>query len=389
MQLVLELLKKIFVALSGIYTKQESDAQLAVKADKAEVESEAQARQREIDAVRAYANSIEGGSILMYVDIPPDDGSTGYWQTDPVDFHRFYRITIQKLTTESNAAARIDWGDGVVDIRQYNNEYATHDYVEPGRFYIVVSGSIEYAITSAYTTADATLSASIVAGIGIVSATHTGVKYLQGAFYGFKGEFGVKFSPSSCTNCASTLAGVESPKIEISLIKKPTAVLLARNVVCDSLVVRGYGSTVYIPYSPFVAEITIDIDKTEINDYFIPTSNNVLRKVVLFAPNVKRLSGQALVYHPFKNKKKLIVFGAGLPSLENGEDLFLNTNLDKPSVLRILNALPNRTGVEPEQDGDGVITFTSNVATAAINNIDSEIQSAINSAESKGWTVEV
>ena len=49
MQLVLELLKKIFVALSGIYTKQESDAQLAVKADKAEVEAEAQARQ-EADA---------------------------------------------------------------------------------------------------------------------------------------------------------------------------------------------------------------------------------------------------------------------------------------------------------------------------------------------------
>ena len=44
MQLVLELLKKIFVALSGIYTKQESDAQLAVKADKAEVEAEAEVK---------------------------------------------------------------------------------------------------------------------------------------------------------------------------------------------------------------------------------------------------------------------------------------------------------------------------------------------------------
>ena len=49
MQLILELLKKIFVALSGIYTKQESDAQLAVKADKAEVEAEAQARQEAIN----------------------------------------------------------------------------------------------------------------------------------------------------------------------------------------------------------------------------------------------------------------------------------------------------------------------------------------------------
>ena len=56
MQLVIELLKKIFVALSGIYTKQESDAQLAVKADKAEVEAEAQARQ---EADEAHTQSID------------------------------------------------------------------------------------------------------------------------------------------------------------------------------------------------------------------------------------------------------------------------------------------------------------------------------------------
>lgn len=59
MQLVLELLKKIFVALSGIYTKQESDAQLAVKADKAEVEAEAQAREEADAALDERVAAIE------------------------------------------------------------------------------------------------------------------------------------------------------------------------------------------------------------------------------------------------------------------------------------------------------------------------------------------
>jgi hypothetical protein len=46
MQLVLELLKKIFIALQGVYTKSETDAALAVKADKAELVEEAQSREQ-------------------------------------------------------------------------------------------------------------------------------------------------------------------------------------------------------------------------------------------------------------------------------------------------------------------------------------------------------
>lgn len=66
MQLILDCFKRIFEALAGIYTKQESDAQLAVKADKAEVEAEANARQ-EADATLAnvvkwqsYAAAMQG-----------------------------------------------------------------------------------------------------------------------------------------------------------------------------------------------------------------------------------------------------------------------------------------------------------------------------------------
>ena len=51
MQLFLDCFKRIFEALAGIYTKQESDALLAVKADKAEVEAEATARQEADEAL--------------------------------------------------------------------------------------------------------------------------------------------------------------------------------------------------------------------------------------------------------------------------------------------------------------------------------------------------
>lgn len=88
MQLVLELLKKIFVALSGIYTKQESDAQLAVKADKAEVEAEATARQEADEALEAKieANTANANGLANVVK----------WQS--------YAAAMQSMVDETTAA---------------------------------------------------------------------------------------------------------------------------------------------------------------------------------------------------------------------------------------------------------------------------------------------
>lgn len=344
----------------------------------------------EISSVKAYASSIPGGAVLMYVDIPPDDGSTAHWATDTTDFHRYYEITLPQIETEENGGvARIDWGDSVVETRAFSAEFPTHKYADAGRYYIVLSGDIKTLYANGYTTVPAQYGASIAAGIGIVFATLEKVTSIQGAFYGFKAEFGVKISLPACENLTSALTGVEAPFIEATFFNNPNSILFARIAQTPKITIRGASTSVYVAYSNTVEDLTLDISQDEINDYFIPTANKVLRKVSLFAPNVKRLTGNSLTTHPFKNKPKLTVFGVGLPALENGEDMFLNTNLDKQSVLRVLNALPDRTEVESTQSGDGIITFTSNVATAAIKQIDTEIQSAIDAAGAKGWTVEI
>lgn len=102
MQLVLELLKKIFVALSGIYTKAESDAQLAVKADKEEVEAEATARQEADDTAaqeRESARLREQWKSQCYAEFRFTNTSTAKTQYD------LFKVT-------SNGAWWIDFGDG-------------------------------------------------------------------------------------------------------------------------------------------------------------------------------------------------------------------------------------------------------------------------------------
>lgn len=102
MRFILDMLERIFKALSGIYTKAESDAQLAVKADKAEVEAEAKARQEANDTAaqeRESARLREQWKSQCYAEFRFENTSTTKTQYD------LFKVT-------ANGAWWIDYGDG-------------------------------------------------------------------------------------------------------------------------------------------------------------------------------------------------------------------------------------------------------------------------------------
>lgn len=88
MQLILELLKKIFVALQGVYTKQESDTALTTKADATALTEEAQAREEADSALNAKIDSNTANDNAL--------ANVVKWQS--------YAAAIQSMVDETTAA---------------------------------------------------------------------------------------------------------------------------------------------------------------------------------------------------------------------------------------------------------------------------------------------
>lgn len=365
MQLVLELLKKIFVALSGIYTKAETDTALAVKADKAEVEAEATARQ---EAISAEASRVDTRlaehdaeiDTLQKVTAGIGEGATAAanvakWQTYATAIQKgldaetamqlaqeFSRATDEYL---ADPTATDDWNttkDANGNITSKNPYYAVPPSTPVVNFKVLEAKGIGLTKSSFATATN-------------VPILMTSLEIGNSAFY----KSGISIPPF--------VPNLKSGVYMFRDCKNLTTWMSPLSKLTD-----GSSAFAFSGLKAFSADLLVLSTGAEM------FRNTNLTHWISKLPALKNGGWM------FNECKLLTCFYEELPKLTAGIDMFKNTNLDKDSVARILNSLPDRTGLS-----EAVITFTSNVATAAINNIDAELQAAIDAARNKNWTVEV
>ena len=363
MQLILDCFKRIFESLAGIYTKQESDAALAVKADKAEVEAEATARQ---EAISAEASRVDTRlaehdaeiDTLQKVTAGLGEGAqaaanVAKWQTYATAIQKDLDAeTAMQLAQEFNRAtdeyladptATDDWNttkDANGNITSKNPYFSTPPTKPVVNFKVLEAKGISLTNSS--------------------FATATNVPILMSSL-----EIG---------NSAFYKSGISIPPFVPNL---KSGVYMFRD--CKNLttwtsplskLTDGSSAFAFSGLKAFSGDLLALSSGAEM------FRNTNLTRWTAKIPMLK--NGNWM----YNGCNTLTCFYSEVPSLTTGVDMFFNTNLDKDSVILILNSLPDRTGIS-----EAVITFKSNVSTAAINNIDSEIQSAIDSAVAKNWDV--
>lgn len=359
MQLVLELLKKIFAALQGVYTKQESDAALATKADVTALTEEATAREQadaEVEArigIRLAEHDAEIDT-LQKVTAGLGEGATAAanvakWQT--------YATAIQKDLDATTAM-------------QFAQEFsrATDEYLADPTATRILSRT-----NNPYESTEGTIvDFSVVETTGSLSeSTFVAGKARKNImFFGSLMRADFTFMKPTTGEQAEGYSGIFiSPNLERS-----NRGFMGTSIKTWHSPMDKFKTSAFMFYMSSIAEWTTPLPV--INDGY-----GMFQQCPLKSFEVD-VSSMTIGSYMFKNCSNLVKFSSPLSSLKKGIDMFINTNLDKESVLTILNSLPDRTGVS-----DCIIALNSNVLTAAINNIDAEIQAAIDSAVAKNWTV--
>lgn len=429
MRFILDMLERIFKTLSGIYTKAESDAQLAVKADKAEVEAEAQAREQADTALgeRVDANEesvadefakmrrvmSEIGEVIWFtLTIPEDDGTHERWITDdgtherdnnPPTFCRYYDAQTWLLTTTDGGVATIDWGDGTVESFSGATEIELcHKYTVAGKYEFTAKGGIAFlgfVLSSGYLP-----NAEIRNRMGDMSpvfhaATINGAK-LNGAMHGAVGAKDCYYvSPNAYSTITSGMLNSPDSTMYVELSGGNAMVLhnhkfgkiylsapSATNRL--SLFTEYSQSLFYSVFAPSLVNL----------EWTYTTNSHVPPTIAYNAPKVESANGKT--YYAFHGATKLRTLLFGFPALKKARDAFKNTNLDAASVVRILKALPDLsadtehlpdlsiTTFDDAYYGYRIVTFTTTVSTAAVKKPTAEMWEAYDEAVAKGWLVE-
>lgn len=436
MKLILDCFKRIFEALAGIYTKQETDSALAVKADKADVEAEATSRQEadtelggridanaesaadELAKMRRVINEI-GEVIWFTLTIPEDDGTHERWITDdgthesdnnPPTFARYYDCEAWTVRTSSGGVGVVDWGDGFKDeVSSPSADFILrHKYYSAGTYEFVATGSFSQIklktgannfsedsnTRSRMRDFSPVFRAATIKGCSVYSvmqgATIQDWCYVVNPRVGF--TCGMEQSPLATINAANANGFCfHSHKVSkiVAQIEKNTTERVSFYSARD------------VSYSAIPTEYVIDAPSIKsLNAFYFAGSGawfNGASSISIFAPTVEKANGAN--YNSFYNAQRLKDFKIGITGIKFAKNAFYDTTLNAESVVRILKALPdlsadtehlpdNTLGTSDAYYGYRIITFTTDKTGAAVKAPTAEMWAAYDEAVAKGWLVE-
>ena len=419
MKLILDLFEKIFKALSGVYTKEESDAALTAEAtarqeaDEAlseRIDTNAESAADELAKMRRVINEI-GEVIWFTLTIPEDDGTHDRWVTDdgtherdnnPPTYARYYDAQAWKLTTTDGGTATIDWGDGTVEsFASVTSFELCHKYTVAGTYELTARGGVKsfaLATTNGYLSIKEVINRMLDMSPVFNAATIKGAS-ISGAMQGATGAR-TCFYVSPNAYSAGFTGMKNSPDSTIYAAINGNNSMILHMHMFGKAYVSAVGATTRISlfsegnatqYSVFAPDLK-DLAWTYLTNSYVPPV------VSYYAPNVVNANGKS--YYAFMGATKLKTLLYGFPSVQKARDAFKNTNLDAASVVRILKALPDLsadtehlpdlsiTNFDDAYYGYRIVTFTTTVSTAAVKNPTAEMWEAYDEAVAKGWLVE-
>lgn len=419
MQLILELFKKIFVALQGVYTKQETDTALANEAQAREqadtalgerVDANAESIADEMAKMRRIMSEI-GEVIWFTLTIPEDDGTHERWITDdgtherdnnPPTFARYYDAQTWLLTTTDGGTATIDWGDGTVESFANASSFELcHKYTVAGTYEFTAKGGVKSLgvplgggylpnkdVVNRMRDMNPVFNAATIRG-ATLSGAMSGATAAKTCYY---------CAPAAYSAITSGMLDSPDSTIYAELIGDNAMVLHMHKVGRVYLSATGATSRISVfteggamLYSLFAPDLK-DLAWTYITNSWAPPV------ISYYAPNVVNANGKN--YYAFYGATKLRTLLYGFPAIKKARDAFKNTNLDAASVVRILKALPDLsadtehlpdlsiTNFDDAYYGYRIVTFTTTVSTAAVKNPTAEMWAAYDEAVAKGWLVE-
>lgn len=422
MQLVLELLKKIFVALQGVYTKPETDAALATKADATALTEEAQAREQadaEVEArvgVRLAEHDAEIDT-LQKVTAGLGEGAeaaanVAKWQTYATAMQKdldaetamqlaqeFSRATDEYLAdpTKTKDWSAIKDADGNIvsqcpyfssegvdiavdfSVTKANGYWISQAYWSQAKGCFINSPRILFVpnVSSAY---NAFSYAKKLPSLMVFSSLTSVDRFLHNA--NTQGGHVRVYTPNatSSTYFATSIQGSgvlewRAPKLKTAtgIFDGSTANTFITKFVLDAPNVITLTISAPIP----MRELNLLSGLSEVETLRISDGNNATNEFLIvgdltFPKLLKFANG-------LKNKRKFnqAMF---MPSLRSGDDAFLNSGMSAENISAVLDSLP----FDPVgKGGTGVITFTGCPGAAELTQESPSVAAAI----AKGWEV--
>ena len=407
MQLVLDLLKEIFVALSGIYTKQETDAQLAVKADKAEVEAEATARQEADEALDERVTAVEPAKDSDWKDYMLARAKLTGVQAN-IELVKKAIVDSVALGDSSMLPARFieDWknlyGYESFSGRKLDAEFWSAYFEAVVGWMANPTATEEWVVTN---NGDGTYSANYpyfseaptkpIVNFAVVSA-----KGIDSYPPVFNKECDVDLYLPNLTT-ASQFLSRKTYNRNFILPKFTTGYQFASIGVFGDVVVymqsaktltNGFFSAsankIYA-YTPNIYGVVRLFKGAKINEFVGCFPALADGGGAFNSSKIKRFSAPLPLLKTNKYQTEgmfasslLEYFDSSLPSLTDGEDMFLNAKLPSAEISKILDSLPSW---DSSAGGTGVITFTGCPGAAELT----QSSPSVAAATARGWTVEL
>lgn len=354
MRLILDLFRRIFEALQGVYTKAESDAALALKADATALTEESQAREQadtkhdtEIDWLKTAVDGDWKTYTLYRAALTVDQSNVDLVNEVIADY----------ANDETNVVAR-----QLVDNWKMLTAYVALVGESGGTDPLTNEFWVEYFKATKEYKKDPTATETWTA---------TENPYLDGL-----PDIVVNFSLSNGTSAFRQNANISGKN---SIIFAPNL-----NVANSMFFISGFAGTLIAPnlktaYSTFNSSKVISwtqdlLSLTDGREMFV--NSKALVRFYAKTPLVSngRLMFQGTGLSDYK--------GGGFPLLTEGTNMFLNAKLNSSIIAFILDSLPS----DPVgKGGTGVITFTGCPGAAELTQESESVAAAI----AKGWTVEL